>query len=118
MPPTLASDQDNPPPRPFDFEERRVLLGLTHERAVFLASCSHVGAMRDSNTKRIPYDPAVLIREAARMGINAEDTALMMQMSKDAVQAFGVSFPAQTTKPLAPGNVIHNLFTYDPADYE
>lgn len=114
----MASDQDNLNPRPLDFEERRVLLGLTPERAAFLASCSHVGCVRDRNTKRIPYDDAVLIREAARMGINAEDTAEMMGMSVPAVLAFGVSFPEVTTKLLASGNTRHNLFTYDPADYE
>jgi hypothetical protein len=114
----LASDQDSRNPRPLDFEERRVLLGLTPERAAFLAACSHVGAVRDANTKRIPYDPLVLIREAARMGISRKDTADMMQMRPDELDGLGVSFPPATTKLLAPGNVLHNLFTYDPADNE
>lgn len=115
---TLASDQDIRNPRPLDYEERRVLLGLTPERAAFLSACSHVGAVRDANTKRIPYDPIVLIREAARMGINKKDTAAMMQTTPEELDALGVSFPSKTTKLLAPGNVLHNLFTYDPADNE
>lgn len=114
----MASDQDIRNPRPLDFEERRVLLGLTPERAAFLAACSHVGAVRDANTKRVPYDPLVLIREAARMGINQRDTADMMEVPFADLSGLGVDFPLETTKALAPGNVRHNLFTYDPADYE
>ena len=61
---------------------------------------------------------SVLIREAARMGISRKDTAAMMQMRPDELDGLGVSFPPATTKLLAPGNVLHNLFTYDPADNE
>ena len=113
-----SADPSRPPRhRPLDFEERRLILGLSPERAEFLAACSHQGYGRDEQTRHIPYDHLPLLREAARLGISLNDTAKMMEMTQAAVAAFGVRFPHKTTKPNPPGATRQNLFTYDPAEY-
>ena len=71
------------------FVDRAELLGLSLARAEFLAACSHTQVDRNeaNRTNLIPYDPAVLIREAFRIGIGLNDAAKMMEMTRAEVMA-------------------------------
>jgi hypothetical protein len=83
------------------------------ERAKFLASCAHADDLRkDKHTGIvIPYDPIPQLREAARLGINAKDTAKMMGMTIEQVSLDGINYPARSTHPMPEGASVHNLFT-------
>jgi len=59
----------------------------------------------------------VLIREAFRLGIGLKDTAEMMQMSVEEVQAYGLSFRIKSAFPPPPGQTkIYNLFPPEHVD--
>ena len=100
------------------FEERAALLGLSLPRARFLAACSHVEGNKDEDnrTDPIPYDPAILIAEAHRLGLGLRDTAEMMGMTKNEVIAFGLFFPTKSAYGKPQGLSKYNLFTYEPID--
>ena len=108
-----CSDPSPDHPKPFDYELRRVILGLSPERAAFLSSCAHQGFERDETTRHIPYSDEPLIREAARIGISLKDTATMMGMTNEQVAAYGFTFVPKTLKYNPPGVSVHNLFTED-----
>jgi hypothetical protein len=101
--------------RRLTFVERCLILGIDLDRAHFLAACS-----RGENTRKtknegiyIPYDDNVQLREAARLGINALDTARMMGTPLAEVLSRGITFPAKSTHPIPEGFYVHNLFTPD-----
>lgn len=81
-----------------DFVARAELLGLSPARAEFLAACSHtqVAKLEANRSNLIPYDPAVLVREAFRIGIGFRDTARMMGMTADELKSYGLPFPKQS----------------------
>ena len=111
-----ASNNENK--RRLSFVERAVLLGVDIERARFLASCAHADDLRKDKHAGIviPYDPIPQLREAARLGINAPDTAKMMGMTQAEVSAYGINYPAKSFHPMPEGASVHNLFTplFDP----
>ena len=102
--------------KPLTFEERSELLGLSLPRARFLAACSHMEGNKDAanRTDPIPYDPAVLIAEAHRIGLGLKDTADMMGMTKNEVIAFGLFFPPRSAYGKPPGLCTYNLFPPEP----
>lgn len=73
--------------------------GIGYERARFLAACSHIQLAKNEENKDayIPYDDAVLIREAFRLGIGLKDTAEMMGMTEQQVMSFGLNFPMKSS---------------------
>lgn len=98
-----------------DFEERRRILGLSRERADFLAACSH----NDDGTgnpihfirqdKIIPYSDLPLLKEAHRLGIGLKDTADMFGWTVEKVQSFGIPFADKSTAPRTTGTRPYNL---------
>ena len=104
--------------QPLTFEERAELLGLSLPRARFLAACSHVeGNKHESRrTDPIPYDDAILIAEAHRIGLGLRDTAKMMSMTRNEVIAFGLFFPPKSAFNKPPGMSTYNLFQPEPID--
>lgn len=112
---------DNSRKRPLDIKERCEILGLSLARAHFLLACSkddtthsRTGPAIDRG-QSIPYDPAVLIREAFRLGIGLKDTATMMEMTPEQVAAYGLPFRARSSFPPPPGqSKIYNLFPPEP----
>lgn len=112
---------DNSPRRPLDIKERCEILGLSLARANFLLACSkddttHSRTGPDIDRgQSIPYDPGVLIREAFRLGIGLKDTAVMMEMTVEQVEAYGLPFRARSAFPPPPGQrKIYNLFPPEP----
>lgn len=106
--------------RPVDDQEiirRGLLFGLSPARALFLASCSSI---RDENHAHrrpivlIPYDPAVQLREALRLGIGLYDAAEMMKMTVDEVRAYGIPFPEKSALRKPTGRGIFSLFPWTP----
>ena len=104
--------------RRLNFIERALLLRISFPRAEFLAACSHheVSKNEENRSNVIPYDPAVQIREAHRLGLGLKDTADMMGMTIAEVAAHGLPFPAKTPFPRPPNATRYNLFTPDPID--
>jgi len=103
--------------QPLTFEERAMLLGLSLPRAKFLAACSHFEGNKNENnrTDPIPYDPAVQIAEAYRIGLGLQDTADMMGMTVKAIKAHGYPFPRKSSFPNpSRGLACYNLFTPEP----
>ena len=103
--------------RPLRLEERCLILGISLSRAKFLADCAHddKGKSRDGHSsdrgQSIPYDEAVLVREAFRLGISFKDTARMMEMNHDTLSTFGLSFRSKSIHPAPAGpGRIYNLF--------
>lgn len=99
-----------------NFVERAIILGVSYERARFLASCAHGEEARiESNrTKVIPYDPAVQIKEAFRIGIGLKDTANMMQMSKQEIMSYGLPFSDNSAfKNPSRSSTVYNLLSHD-----
>jgi hypothetical protein len=98
------------------FVDRAELLGLSLARAEFLAACSHTQVARNeaNRTNLIPYDPAVLIREAFRIGIGLKDAAKMMEMTHAEVMAYGLPFPARSIAPAPCRGSEYNLFLPEP----
>ena len=98
------------------FVDRAELLGLSLARAEFLAACSHTQVARTeaNRSNLIPYDPAVLIREAFRIGIGLDDTARMMRMSRAEVLAYGLPFPERSRIPAPVRGSDYNLFLPEP----
>jgi len=112
---------DNFSRRPLDLHERCEILGLSLTRAYFLLACSkddttHSRTGKDIDRgQSIPYDPAVLIREAFRLGIGLRDTAIMMEMTVEQVRGYGLLFRARSAFPPPPGQrKIYNLFPPEP----
>lgn len=114
---------DNSPRQPLDLQERCEILGISVARALFLMSCARNdvifrrnGPVEDRG-QSIPYDPAVQIREAFRLGIGLKDTAEMMEMTEEQVKAYGLPFPARSAFPAPPGSTkLYNLFQPDSGD--
>lgn len=104
--------------RRLNFIERALLLRISFPRAEFLAGCSHheVSKNEENRSNVIPYDPAVQIREAHRLGLGLKDTAEMMEMTVAEVTAYGLRFPAKTPFPKPPNGARYNLFTHEPID--
>lgn len=104
--------------RPLTFEERAAFLGLSLPRARFLAACSHYegNKLAENRTDPIPYDPAVQIAEAYRIGLGLIDTAEMMGMTQAEVMSYGHLFPKLSAYPKPPGLSTHNLFQPEPQD--
>ena len=102
--------------QPLTFEERAELLGLSLPRARFLAACSHIEGNKgeDNKTDPIPYDPAVLIAEAHRIGLGLRDTAKMMDMTRNEVIGFGLFFRTKSAFNKPPGMSTYNLFQPEP----
>lgn len=103
--------------RPLTLRERAEVLGISYERALFLVACAHDG--RTHNNKgsfdrevSIPYDVAVPIKEAARLGINIKDIAEMMDMTEAEIAAYPFDFPEKTTavRPMRGG--FYNLLAH------
>ena len=96
--------------------ERAIVLGISLERATFLSVCSCNAATRAAAKQaiNIPYDPIVQLREAARLGISARDTAEMMQMTYEEVVATGFNFPRRSTLKRPPGQGRYCLFQFEP----
>lgn len=108
---------DNGRKQPLRLEQRCAILGITLSRAKFLVSCAHddKGNARDGVSsdrgKTIPYDEAVLVREAFRLGIGFSDTARMLEMSHERLNSHGLPFPSKSKYPPPPGpQKIYNLF--------
>lgn len=80
------------------FVARAELLGLSLARAEFLSRCSYtqVAKLEANRSNLIPYDPAVLIREAFRIGIGFRDTARMMGMTAAELKSYGLPFPRRS----------------------
>jgi hypothetical protein len=99
-----------------DFEERRVLLGLSVERAEFLAACSHndAGDGRPMHLNRldktIPYLDLPLLKEAHRLGIGLKDTADMFGWPVAKVESYGIPFRETSIIPKTTGPRPYNLF--------
>jgi hypothetical protein len=102
--------------RRLNFVERALLLRISFPRAEFLAACAHDQAAKNEENRNevIPYDPAVQIHEALRLGLGLKDTAEMMGMTIADVAAHGLPFPARTRFPKPPNATRYNLFTPDP----
>ena len=102
--------------KPLAFEERAEFLGLSLPRAKFLAACSHVEGNKGemNRTDPIPYDPAVQVAEAHRIGLGLSDTAQMMGMTRNEIMAYGHFFPVRSAFAKPPGLSTHNLFTPEP----
>ena len=109
----MATDALRESLRQLDFIERAILLRIDPDRARFLASCSHDQGNFDKNnrTESIPYDPAVQIAEAYRLGIGLKDTAEMMDMTIEQVAAHGLPFPEKTAFSKPPNSTRYNLLT-------
>lgn len=112
---------DNSGRRPLYLEERCAILGISLARAKFLVSCAHdeKGIVREGikseRGQSIPYDEAVLVREAFRLGISLNDTAIMLGMTKEKLESFGLPFPAKSAYPPPPGpQKTYNLFPPEP----
>lgn len=112
---------DNNGRRPLRLEERCAILGISLARAKFLVSCAYDdrGNARDKadsdRGQSIPYDEAVLVREAFRLGISLNDTAAMLGMTKEKLESFGLPFPARSAYPPPPGpQKTYNLFPPEP----
>jgi hypothetical protein len=106
---------DNSGKRPLDLKERCEILGISMARAMFLISCArHDAGFGKNGTDRgqtIPYDPAVQVKEAFRLGLGLKDTAEMMGMTTEEILAYGLPFPARSAYPLPPGpSKTYNLF--------
>lgn len=108
---------DNSGRKPLDLKERCEILGISVARAHFLIACakndttySRSGPCIDRG-QSIPYDPGVQIREAFRLGIGLADTARMMEMTKEQVEAYGLPFKSKSSfdPPAGPGG-LYNLF--------
>jgi hypothetical protein len=99
-----------------DIEERRVLLGLSVERAEFLAACSHndAGEGRPMHLcrveKTIPYLDLPLLKEAHRLGIGLKDTADMFGWTVEKVASYGIPFRKTSIAPRTTGTRPYNLF--------
>ena len=111
---------DNNGRRPLRLEERCFILGISLSRAKFLVSCSYddKGTARDGISsdrgQSIPYDEAVLVREAFRLGISFADTARMLEMPHDKLASFGLPFRTRSAYPPPPGpQKVYNLFPPD-----
>jgi|APGre2960657423_1045063.scaffolds.fasta_scaffold29107_3 hypothetical protein len=109
--------------RPLFLEERCAILGISLARAKFLVSCSYDdrGNARDGISsdrgQSVPYDEAVLVREAFRLGIGFADTARLMQMSHERLSSFGLPFPVRSKYPPPPGpKKIYSLFPPQPIE--
>jgi len=102
--------------RRLTFVERAIVLGISYERAVFLSACASNAATKAAakNAINIPYDPIVQLREAARLGISARDTAEMMGMSYEDVVATNFNFPRRSKGRRPPGQSRYCLFQYEP----
>jgi hypothetical protein len=98
------------------FVARAELLGLSLARAEFLAACSHtqVAKLAANRSNVIPYDPAVQVREAFRIGIGFKDTARMMGMSSAELAAYGLPFPARSRFAPPVRGSGYNLFPPEP----
>lgn len=110
---------DNSSKRPLGLKERCEILGISLARADFLISCAHDDTGRgESGMDRgqtIPYDPGVQIKEAFRLGISLTDTSVMMGMTKQQVEAYGLPFRSRSAFPPPPGqSKTYNLFPPDP----
>lgn len=92
--------------RPLTFEERCEILGISPARAKFIVACE----FKDKD-KVQPYDEAVLVREAFRLGIGFTDTARMMGFTDGKLASFGIPFPKHSAYPPPPGpQKTYNLF--------
>ena len=96
--------------RKIDFIGRALIMKIPFDRAVFLASCPH---STPHGNIEIPYDEAVLIREAFRLGIGFDDTAEMMGLTHEALASYGIPFPKHSRLPKPPGFGGYNLLTQD-----
>lgn len=96
-----------------NFEEKAAFFRIDIERARFLAACPHGEYARTeaNRTQVIPYDPAVQIKEAFRLGIGLSDTAQMMEMTETEVLSYGFPFPAQSRFPKTTNSAQYNLLT-------
>lgn len=106
---------------PLNFEERCHIFGIGLARARFLIACAHddTGNARDGFSsdrgQTIPYDEAVLIREAFRLGLGFDDTVRMMEMTDETLSAYGLPFPRISAYAPPPGpRHIYNLFPPEP----
>jgi hypothetical protein len=102
--------------RRLTFVERCLVLNICPARAHFLAACSKTNLARTDPTAGVyvPYDDNVQLREAARLGINAQDTATMMGYTVTEVLSRGIIFPRKTTHPPPDGGRTHNLLLPEP----
>lgn len=92
--------------RPLTFAERCEILGISPARAKFIVACE----FKDKD-KVQPYDEAVLVREAFRLGIGFTDTAQMMGFTAEKLASFGIPFPRRSAYPPPPGpQKVYNLF--------
>lgn len=124
MPGLLASDPhmvcSHENPRRLNFIERAEILGISIERAIFLAACAlnDDGKAKDGFSSRrgltIPYDDRVQLAEASRLGIGLADTAEMMGMTQEQVLSYGIPFKNKSTlpRPPGPGGIYNLLPTY------
>lgn len=108
--------QINETRRRLTFIERAMVLGISLERATFLSACSCNAATRAAakHAINIPYDPLVQLREAARLGISARDTAEMMGMSYEEVVATNFDFPRRSKGRRPAGQSRYCLFQHEP----
>jgi len=96
-----------------NFEEKAAFFRLDIERARFLAACPHgeYARLESNRTQVIPYDPAVQIKEAFRLGIGLSDTAQMMEMTEAEVMSYGLPFPAKSRQLKGTNSGQYNLLT-------
>jgi hypothetical protein len=94
-----------------NFEEKAAFFRLDLERAKFLAACPHgeYARLESNRTQVIPYDPAIQIKEAFRLGIGLSDTAQMMEMTETEVMSYRLPFPAKSKLPKGTNSSQYNL---------
>jgi len=97
-------------------KDRAELYGVQYDRALFLVACPHgeSGKSECNRTNVIPYDPAVQIKEASRLGIGLEDAAFMMETTPHEVLSYGFPFNEFSTYPRNSMSGPYNLFLYEP----
>jgi hypothetical protein len=96
-----------------NFDEKAAFFQIGIERARFLAACPHgeYARVEANRTQVIPYDPAIQIKEAFRLGIGLSDTAQMMEMTETEVLSYGLPFPTASRFPKTTNSAQYNLLT-------
>ena len=102
--------------RLLDLEERAEYLGISIERARFLATCSHnddgAGNSRHQcyRDETIPYSDLPLLQEAHRLGIGLKDTAEMFGWTVEKVASYGIPFREHSLIKRSSGTSNYTLF--------
>jgi hypothetical protein len=101
-----------------NFEAKAAFFRIEIDRARFLAACPHGEYARteENRSQVIPYDPAVQIKEAFRLGIGLSDTAQMMEMTETEVLSYGLLFRTRSKIPKPGNSSQYNLLPIETID--